>query len=80
MSDNFEQAIKKLESIVETLDRGELTLEETLKSFEEGMNLVRDLLKKLEEADKKIELLSRAEGGSVVLKPFDGIKDEKENL
>ncbi|HOJ52889.1 MAG TPA: exodeoxyribonuclease VII small subunit [Syntrophales bacterium] len=68
--DKFEDAIKRLEEIVETMERGDLTLEESLKAFEEGVKLVRICTKKLEEAERKVEMLIKNEEGALTLTPF----------
>lgn len=72
----FEQAMGRLEEIVESLEEGELTLEESLKIFEEGMNLIRFCSKKLEEAEQKVTVLIKESGGKFAQQPF-GL-DEKE--
>ena len=54
---SFEQALKALESLVERLEKGELSLEESLKLYEEGIRLSRLCHGKLEEAEGKIEML-----------------------
>jgi exodeoxyribonuclease VII small subunit len=72
MSDiDFDSGLKKLEGIVQRLDAGELSLEQSLKVFEEGIDLVRLLTKKLDEAEKKIETLTQAEDGSITIKDFE---------
>lgn len=72
MSDiDFDSGLKQLEGIVQRLDAGELSLEESLKVFEEGIVLVGLLTKKLDEAEKKIETLTQAENGSIAIKAFD---------
>ena len=53
----FEDAIKKLEDIAKELENGELGLDESVKKFEEGMNLSKVCTKMLNEAEKKINLL-----------------------
>ena len=68
---DFDSGLKKLEAIVQKLDTGELSLEESLKVFEEGIGLVGLLTRKLDEAEKKIEMLTQAEDGSVVIGDFD---------
>jgi len=68
---NFDSGLKTLEAIVQRLDTGELSLEESLKVFEEGIGLVNILTKKLDEAEKKIETLTQNEDGSVVISEFD---------
>jgi exodeoxyribonuclease VII small subunit len=54
----FEDALSRLEMIVNDLEKGGLTLEESLKKFEEGIKLSDYCVKKLEEVEKKIEVLS----------------------
>ncbi len=55
--DNFESALKRLEEIVQRLEAGELSLDESLKLFEEGIELSRQCAKKLSEAEAKVEKL-----------------------
>jgi exodeoxyribonuclease VII small subunit len=57
----FEDALSRLEMIVNDLEKGGLTLEESLKEFEEGIKLSDYCVKKLEEVEKKIEVLSNGE-------------------
>jgi exodeoxyribonuclease VII small subunit len=67
---SFEQAIQRLEQIVAEMEGAELPLDEVLKKYEEGTRLVRFCGQKLEEAEKKIELLTKKSDGTVELKPF----------
>jgi exodeoxyribonuclease VII small subunit len=67
----FEDAIRRLEKIVGEMEAAELPLEDVLKKYEEGTRLVRFCSLKLEEAEKKIELLTKKADGSVELKPFE---------
>lgn len=67
----FEEALKRLEGVVERLEEGEIPLEEALKLFEEGVKLSRLCHQKLDEAEKRIELVTRDGEGKVVTKPFD---------
>jgi exodeoxyribonuclease VII small subunit len=60
--EKFEEALEKLEEIVRRMEAGEMTLEESLKAFEEGIKLSRLCAKKLDEADRRVELLLRDEG------------------
>lgn len=60
----FEQALSRLEEIVENLEKGELSLEVSLKKFEEGIGLSRFCAKKLDEAQEKVELLLADEDGA----------------
>ena len=59
----FEDALKKLEKIVETLESGDVGLDESLKKYEEGVRLLRLCTIKLEEAEKKIEVLTKDKNG-----------------
>ena len=61
----FEDAMKQLESIVETLGGGNLSLEDSLKMFEEGTELCKFCNKKLDEAEYKVEKLMEKEGGEL---------------
>jgi exodeoxyribonuclease VII small subunit len=72
----FEDAVARLEDIVKKMEEGELTLEESLKVFEEGITLARVCSKQLDEADRTVELLLK-EGEGVDIKPFAGL-DENE--
>jgi len=68
---DFDAGLKKLEEMVEQLDRGELSLEDSLSLFEEGIKLTRTLTQYIEEAEKRIEILSTDENGNVILDGFD---------
>ena len=59
----FEQAMARLETIVEELERGELPLDESLKIFEEGIRLSKTCLKMLNEAERKVEILVQDRDG-----------------
>ncbi len=66
----FEDELKDLETLVSQIDAGELTLEESIGAFERGVALVKSLNQKLDEVERKVEMLTRdAEGRleSVVL-------------
>lgn len=71
----FEKAIEKLEKIVADLESGEISLEEALKKYEEGVKLSQVCQDRLSQAEKKIEILSRGLDGSLVRKDFDGEED-----
>ncbi len=64
----FEDLLLKLESIVEKLEKGDLSLEESLSAYEEGIKLSKICLKQLNEAERRIEILTRGEDGTIVLK------------
>jgi exodeoxyribonuclease VII small subunit len=66
----FEQALEKLESIVERLESGEISLDESIEAFEEGQKLVQFCLKKLQTAEKKVKKLSKDGEGNFTLNDF----------
>ena len=72
---SFEQAMEQLEKIVEELETGDLPLEKAMQKFEEGMELTRFCTGKLDETEKKINLLLRNQPGKVVEKPFESDDD-----
>ncbi|MEQ8203462.1 MAG: exodeoxyribonuclease VII small subunit [Smithellaceae bacterium] len=69
--EKFEDALKKLEDIVKKMEAGDLPLEEALKSFEEGIKLIHFCQSKLNEAERRVELLLGNEN-SLQTKKFDG--------
>ena len=73
----FEEALKKLEKIVEDLEEGELSLGEALKKYQEGIQLSRLCSQRLEDAKKKVEQLTKNKKGEFELKPFDENKIEE---
>ena len=75
----FEEALKKLEKIVEDLEDGNLTLDDSLEKYEEGIRLSKMCAKKLEVAKKKVEILLKLEDGSVDIKPFDENPSEEKS-
>jgi len=62
---NFEKDIKELENIVHALESGETSLDEMLKQFEKGIELSRSCTKVLDEAEKKITILTKPKVGAV---------------
>jgi exodeoxyribonuclease VII small subunit len=72
----FEEALEELEKVVERLESGELSLEDSLAAFEEGVKLVRFCNQKLVEVEKKIELLVKDKEGKLQLKPLEDVSEE----
>ena len=70
---SFEQAIQRLEKIVAEMEGAELPLEDVLKRYEEGTRLVRFCTAKLDEAEKKIEILQKKADGTAKLEPFEPV-------
>jgi len=67
----FEDALKKLEKIVSDLESGDLSLDDSLKKYEEGVKLAQFCSKKLESARRKVEILVKTSSGKLEAKPFD---------
>ncbi len=59
---DFEQALTELETLVEKMEQGDLSLEDSLKSFERGVELTRTCQKALAEAEQKVEQLLTPDG------------------
>ena len=66
----FEEALKRLEEIVALMESGKLTLEEAIERYDEGVKLIALCTHVLDTAEKRIEILSRGEGGQVTAGPF----------
>jgi exodeoxyribonuclease VII small subunit len=76
----FEASIRRLEEIVAALEEGDRPLEESLRLFEEGVALTRQCAARLDEAERRIEILGRGADGSPVLQPFDpGPRDDADD-
>ena len=67
---SFEDALKRLEDVLESLEHGNLNLEESVRAFEEGVKLVRFCHDKLDEVERRVELLLKDEAGRFLTKPF----------
>ena len=72
---DFEKALDQLEQLVEKMEEGELSLEDSLKAFEKGINLTRDCQGALNEAQQKVELLLE-ENGELSSEPFADIDED----
>ena len=68
---DFETSLKKLEKIVSDLENGELPLEESIKTFEEGVKLTKHCQNLLSKAEIKIQKLVESKDGSIDLEAFD---------
>jgi len=66
----FEESLKKLESIVDQLEKGDLPLEESMKLFEEGVNLSAVCKQEIDAAEGKVQLLIKQRDGSLKTEPF----------
>lgn len=74
----FESALEELEQVVEQLESGDLSLEDSLAAFEKGVGLVKLCNQKLTEVEKKVELLVKDKEGKLQLKPFETGAEEDE--
>ncbi len=77
---NFEKAMSKLEEIATNLEEGNLSLDESIKQFEKGMQLAKFCREKLDEAERKIEILQKGDDGRITKKQVDINKDTGEIL
>lgn len=80
-SKSFEDELRDLEAVVAQIDGGELSLEDSILAFEHGVALVRSLNLKLEEVEKKIEVLMRDNQGALRTTPYradSGGEDDEE--
>ena len=75
----FEDELKELEAIVARIDSGELSLEESIDAFERGIGLVRVLNHKLDEIEKKVEVLVRNAQGELRTTPYQNPADDKDD-
>jgi len=72
---DFEKSLEQLEAIVERMEKGELSLEQSLEAFEEGVKLTRNCQQTLRKAEQRVsELLE--ENGELKKRPFDGKDDQ----
>jgi exodeoxyribonuclease VII small subunit len=68
---SFEQSLSRLEKIVESLEQGEVTLEDSLKMYEEGIQLSKECLETLSIAELKIKKLTKDLNGKIQLTDFE---------
>jgi len=74
---SFEASLKRLEEVLDSLEHGDLPLEEAMRAFEEGVKLVRSCHQKLDEVERRVELLLKDEAGRFFTRPFP--EDEGES-
>lgn len=71
MAEKFEETINKLEDIVRKLENGDVTLDESLSLFEQGIKLSKSCQKMLDNAEKKVSVLMVNDDGEVEKQDFD---------
>jgi exodeoxyribonuclease VII small subunit len=74
-TDKFETSLMKLEEIVKRLENGSLTLEDSLKAFEEGVKHASFCSGRLEDAERRVEVLLKQKDGSLKKEPFESAGD-----
>ena len=74
---SFEEALEKLEKITRDLEEGDISLEDSLKYFDEGVKLAEYCNSKLNDAQKKVEILLKKNGTREPV-PFEGLNDEND--
>jgi len=73
---NFESAMEEIEQVVEQIESGELSLEESLAAYEKGVGLVKFCYQKLNEVEKRIEFLVKDKEGKLQLKVLENLPTE----
>jgi len=68
---SFEESLKRLETVVDQLEKGEMTLDESLKLFEEGVNLTANCKQELDAAEGKVQMLVKQRDGSLKTEAFE---------
>ncbi|HWX40558.1 MAG TPA: exodeoxyribonuclease VII small subunit [Blastocatellia bacterium] len=68
---SFESSIKELEKIVEQLEAGDIPLERSLELFEQGVRISRECQRRLDEAERKVEILLKTGDGSTTRDKFE---------
>jgi exodeoxyribonuclease VII small subunit len=74
---DFESSLRELEQIVQQLEAGDLPLDRSLELFEQGVKLSRQCQKRLDEAERKVEILLRSNDGSYKPAPFEPSDEEE---
>jgi exodeoxyribonuclease VII small subunit len=74
----FEEHLTQLETVVERLEKGDLTLDESVRLFEEGMKLSQACKKELEQAEGRIQVLVEGRGGKMQVAEMEEEEDSEE--
>ena len=75
----FEDSLKQLEDLVERLEGGEISLEESLQDFERGVALVRVLRERLDQAQQRVDRIVEQEGGETATRPMDLMDEDADD-
>ena len=74
---NFEQSLKRLDEIVKSLEKGDVSLSDSMSLFEEGTALIKNCGKMLDEAEQKVVMLRKGADGAPIELPFDAEQEAK---
>ena len=74
---DFERSLARLEEVVQKLENANLSLDEAMKLFEEGVELSRECQKQLEQAEGRVEMLLKKADGKIATEPFEPEADEE---
>jgi len=74
---DFERSLARLEEVVRRLENANLSLDEAMKLFEEGVELSRECQKQLEQAEGRVEILLKKADGKMVAEPFEPEAEEE---
>lgn len=74
---DFERSLARLEEVVQKLENANLSLDEAMKLFEEGVELSRECQKQLEQAEGRVEVLLKKADGKIAAEPFEPEADEE---
>ncbi len=75
----FEDTLKALEGVVEQLEKGDLSLDETLSEYENGVKLYKQCISLLEAAERKIQILVKDENGTLQTKDIEMVSTQMNN-
>ena len=75
---DFEKSLGRLEEVVRRLESPQLSLDDAMKLFEEGVELSRECQKQLEEAEGKVEILLKKADGKLIAQPFDPERESEQ--
>jgi exodeoxyribonuclease VII small subunit len=75
---DFEKSLGRLEEVVRRLESPQLSLDDAMKLFEEGVELSRECQKQLEEAEGKVEILLKKADGKLTAEPFDPERESEQ--
>ncbi len=76
---NFEASLQQLQQLVQQMEQGKLSLEESMQAFEHGIALTRECQQALDQAEQKVQLLMQDSTGTLVEQPFDAAQTDTDS-